>query len=200
MRHDVALDGFAFRLRPVTADDAAYITALRTDPRLARFINRTSPDVDAQRRWLETYFATPADYYFIVERRADGAPEGTLAISDVDGAARRAEWGRWVLRHGSLAAAESAWLVYRVAFERLGLDLLYCRTIAANQRVVSFHAGCGLSTHATLAGRAVLDGVPHDLVEQHMTHAAWSTCGPRLGAQAERAAALVARSSRPAPA
>src|SRR5262249_23599995 len=115
MRHDLRLDGPAFRLRPVTLDDAELIVALRTDPRLSQYIHRTSPDVGAQRDWLERYFARPDDYYFIVERRRDGVAEGTLGIYDLAGApdARRAEWGRWVLRHGSLAAPESAWLVYR---------------------------------------------------------------------------------------
>lgn len=195
MRHDLALDGHAFRLRPVRQDDAAFIVGLRTDPRLAQFLNRVSPDVAAQHAWLERYFARPDDYYFIVERRADGAAEGALGIYDVAGGAgeRRAEWGRWVLRHGSLAAPESAWLMYRLGFEALGLDLLYCRTIADNQRVVSFHASCGLTTHATLPGFAIIDDVAYDVVEQHMTRAAWETLGARLAQHAQRAARLAKR-------
>ena len=193
MRHDVELDGVAFRLRPITSDDAAFIVALRNDARLSRFLHRGAPDVAAQQRWLQAYFERPGDYYFIVERRADGSPEGALGIYDLEAATRRAEWGRWVLRAGSLAAAESAWLVYRAAFDVLGLELVYCRTVAANQRVVSFHTACGLTTHATLPGHAVLDGVPHDVVEQHLTRAAWPTVGQRLRQQAERAAAVLAR-------
>ncbi len=193
MRHDVELDGVAFRLRPITSDDAAFIVALRGDARLSRFLHRSAPDVGAQQRWLQAYFDRPGDYYFIIERRADGSAEGAVGIYDLDEAARRAEWGRWVLRPGSLAAAESAWLVYRVAFDLLGLALVYCRTVAANQRVVSFHAACGLTTHATLPGHAVLDGVPHDVVEHHLTRAAWPAVAPRLLEHAERAAAVLAR-------
>src|ERR1039457_4516855 len=47
--------------------------------------------------------------------------------------------GRWILRRGSLAAAESALLVYTIAFEDLALDRVYCRTVSANRAVVSFH-------------------------------------------------------------
>jgi len=196
MQHDLTIDGFAFRLRPVVADDAAFITALRTDARRSRFIHRTAPDVAAQRAWIERYRSRPGDYYFVVERRADGVAEGTIGIYDLDDTRRCAEWGRWVLRPGSLAAPESAWLVYRVGFERLPLDLLYSRTVAANARVVSFHAGCGLTTHATLTGAVVLDGVAHDLIEQHMRRADWSTWGPRLAAQAERVARLAVRAAQ----
>ncbi|MDX2170996.1 MAG: GNAT family N-acetyltransferase [Deltaproteobacteria bacterium] len=198
MRHDLRREGPAFRLRPVTLDDADFIVALRTDPRLAQFLNRVSPDVAAQRDWLARYFERPDDYYFIVERRADGGAEGALGIYDLagDAGARRAEWGRWVLRHGSLAAPESAWLMYQLGFEALGLDLLYCRTLAANQRVVSFHAACGLTTHATLPGFATIDGVAHDVVEQHMTRPGWAVHGEPLLRHAERAARIVERSAK----
>ena len=43
MRHDVELDGVAFRLRPITSDDAAFIVALRNDARLSRFLHRIAP-------------------------------------------------------------------------------------------------------------------------------------------------------------
>jgi RimJ/RimL family protein N-acetyltransferase len=194
MRHDVGIDGVAFRLRPITTGDAAFIVALRNDARLSRFLHRSAPDVAAQRRWFDAYFERPGDYYFIVERRADGSAEGAIGIYDLDAAARRAEWGRWVLRAGSLAAAESAWLVYRAAFDVLDLDLVYCRTATANQRVVSFHNTCGLTTYAMLPGHAVLDGgVPHDVVEHHLTRDGWPTVAPRLLQHAERAAAVLAR-------
>ena len=82
--------------------------------------------------------------------------------------------------------------MYRLGFEALGLDLLYCRTIAANQRVVSFHTSCGLTAHATLPGFATIDGVAYDVVEQHMTRTASASCGPRLEQHVQRAARLVA--------
>ena len=191
MRHDVGLEGFAFRLRPVDVRDAADIVDLRRDPDRSQFIHETSPSVEAQTRWLEEYFRRDGDYYWAVERLADGRTEGFLGVYDVE--ADSAEWGRWVLRPGSLAAAESAWLVHEAGFGLLGLDVLYSRTLSDNQAVVSFHARYGAETVRTLHGYARIGDVDHDAVEARMTRAQWATAGPRLRAIAERTASLARR-------
>jgi RimJ/RimL family protein N-acetyltransferase len=193
LRHDVGLDGFAFRLRPVGLDDAETITELRCDPQLSRFIHRTNPSVEAQIRWLEDYFERDGDYYWAVERLCDGRTEGFLGIYDVDG--DRAEWGRWVLRPGSLAAPESAWLVHEAAFHLLGLDSLLSRTLSENRAVVAFHARYGAETLRTLPGHARIAGVAHDAVEACMTRSRWAAEGPRLRALVERTASLVSRAA-----
>jgi len=192
VRHGVRLRGHAFGLRPVETADAAFIVELRTNPELSRWIGDTPSDVGAEEAWLARYFARPDDYYFIVEGLG-GAPEGTVGIYDVDATRRAAEWGRWVLRPGSLAAAESAWLTYRVAFEILGLDLVYCRTVIANARTVSFQASCGLVEHTRLPGHAVIGGVPYDVVEHHLTRARWPECEATLARTAERIGRLILR-------
>src|SRR4051794_16740069 len=136
MRHDVTLRGEAFGLRPVALADVDFIVGLRNEPDRARFINRTSSDPADQARWLTAYFARPDDYYWIVEHLASGRAEGTIGIYGVDAGRRSAEWGRWVLRAGSLAAVESALLVYRAAFGPLALDEVLCRTLVENAQVV----------------------------------------------------------------
>ncbi len=197
MRHDLCVEGQAFRLRPVSSDDAAFIARLRSDPDLSRFIHATSPDPQLQVRWIEQYFGRPGDYYFVVERRVrhvgvEGR-EGTIGIYDVNVAAGAAEWGRWVLRSGSLAAVESAVLVYRTGFERLGLNLMYCRTIAENRQVVQFHESFGLEYHTRLPGAVEISGNRFDVIEQRMTREKWETLRPDLERRAERIARTVNR-------
>lgn len=191
MRHNVGLEGFAFRLRPVAVDDAADIVDLRRDPGRSQFIHETSPSVAVQTRWLEKYFRRDGDYYWAAERLDDGRMEGVLGVYDVAG--NRAEWGRWVLRPGSLAAAESAWLVHEAAFEVLRLDTLISRTLTENQAVVSFHARYGAETVRILPGYARIGDVVHDAVEARMTRERWATAGPRLRAIAQRTASLTRR-------
>jgi RimJ/RimL family protein N-acetyltransferase len=193
LRHDLRLEGPAFRLRPVEVSDAATITHLRREPSRARFIHETDPSVDAQIRWLESYFARPGDYYWAIERRGDGAVEGFLGIYDVEGDV--AEWGRWVLQPGSLAAPESAWLVHEAGFGLLGLETLLTRTLADNQAVVAFHARYGAETVRIVPGHARIGGVDHDAVEARMTRTSWASAGPRLHAIALRTASLVHRSA-----
>jgi RimJ/RimL family protein N-acetyltransferase len=123
MRHDLRLAGFRFGLRPVARGDAAFIVSLRTDPELGRYLHATSPRVEDQEAWIAAYEARPGDYYFVVEDLKDRAPVGTIGIYDVDAEAPGgAEWGRWLIRPGSVAAVESALLMYRMAFEQLGLQ------------------------------------------------------------------------------
>lgn len=169
MRHELILEGEAFALRPVESSDSEFIVEIRNDPRLRRFINRGAADPEAQQAWLQSYFEREGDYYFMIVDRHTGAPEGTVAIYDVDAVARTAEWGRWVLRPGSLAAVESALLTYRVGFERLQLEQIYCRTVAANGPVVAFHDSAGLVRSGTLHAHVTLDGITYDSIEHRAT-------------------------------
>lgn len=191
MRHDVRLEGPAFRLRPVELSDAPAIVALRRDASRSAFLNETDPSVDAQERWLEAYAARPGDYYWAVERRSDASIEGFLGIYDVEG--DQAEWGRWVLRPGSLAAAESAWLVHEAGFSQLHLRALITHTLVDNRAVVALHARYGVEVLRTVPAYARIGGQELDAVEGRMTRDGWVTSGPVLHSMAERAAALLTR-------
>lgn len=195
MQHGHVIEGAAFRLRPVVAADAEFIVALRNAPALARWLHSGAPDAAAQRAWLAGYEQRPGDFYFVVETREGSKPEGLIAVYDVDCSTRSAEWGRWVLRPGSLAAVESAWLIYRFAFEVLGLQSLHCRTVADNEAVVSFHDSCGLAEKRLLPDAVELHGAKHDLVEHTLRAAAWIDVEPQLA----RLAQLTARRLQRAP-
>jgi RimJ/RimL family protein N-acetyltransferase len=200
MRHSLTIDGPAFRLRPVCIEDAAFIAALRADPGRGRYLHRGPAGAVCQREWLETYFARNGDYYFLIENGATGAPEGTVGIYNaawsLEGSGHRlqrdAEWGRWILRRGSLAALESACLVYRVGFEMLDLDSLYCRTIVENASAVAFHDSFGMERGCVLPG--YLHGL--DAIQCRLTRPRWWALRDGLEAKAARAAGW---SRRPQP-
>jgi RimJ/RimL family protein N-acetyltransferase len=182
LRHEVAREGHRFRIRPIRSEDAAFVLSLRNDPQRARFLGPTSDRVEDQVAWLNTYFDRPDDWYWIVEDGRTGAPEGTIGLYARQGP--RAEWGRWILREGSVAAVESALLVYRFAFDELALDEVFCRTIEENLAVVSFHESCGLERGGTLP---LADG--RLAVEQRLTAARW----PVVRAKLDRLASALAR-------
>ncbi len=188
MRHDLAIQGKTCRLRPITDADAALVLELRGDPRLNRFLHTTSSNLEDQLSWFAEYYERPGDYYFVVERLAGGAPEGVISIYNVDPEARTGEWGRWVLRPSSLAAVESAWLIYRCAFELLGLEEAYCRTNAENESVVSFHDSCEIVRRTRLPDYFSIDGRTLDAIEHRVDRADWRDLAPRL----ERMVALIA--------
>lgn len=186
MRHTYKLEGYCYRLRPIRRSDAQIIVDIRRgDAERNCYIHAISPDAAAQERWLDEYFQRDGDYYFAVESRMSGEVEGLISFyNTMDGSA---EWGRWVLRRGSLAAAESVWLLYRIAFEQVGLQELYCRTIADNTSVVSFHTSIGEQTRAVHAGLFELNGKTYDAVEQYSDRVNfYEKIAPRLEVQSER--------------
>ncbi len=188
MRHGIVTEGAAYRLRPVRVDDAEFIYELRRDPWRNRYLHRGAESAEAQRRWLEEYFARPGDYYFIIEARATGCREGTAGIYNLDPEERTAEWGRWVVRPESLAAVESTCLVYRTVFEALDLDAVYCRTIAENSSALAFHDSFGLERRRVLPAYLEVEGCWLDAIESWLTRARWR----ELRADAETKAQRVA--------
>ncbi len=189
MKHDVTVVGPAFRLRPITLEDSAFIVSLRCDPERSRFLGKTSPDIRAQEHWLENYSQREGDYYFIVENLS-GLPEGALALYDVavTDKGKSGEWGRWILKRGSMAAVESALLLYHAAFEHIRLDWIYCRTVRENAHVASFHASCGLKSYP-----APLDSLSEELkkaeVSEHkLTKEEWPTTRNLMTPLAQRLA------------
>lgn len=191
MNHNIVLEGLAYRLRPIGIEDAETIVDIRLhDRQRNRFINPISDEVAEQQAYLRSYLDREGDYYFVVERRSTGEPEGLIAIYDVDRVNPGwAEWGRWVTLPGSPAAPESAWLIYKTGFETLGLDLLYSRTVAKNERVVSFHDSCGLARYKRLVDYVTLDGGLQDSIEHHLVKDTWPEVDRKL-------APIVARVAR----
>jgi len=193
MDHNITLAGHYYELRPVRLDDAEFIVELRTDPDLSRYLNTIPAIVTDQERYIRNYLSTPDDYYFVVQEKKSGAREGFIGIYDIDRKNRRAEWGRWILRKGSMAAVESADLIYRVGFEKLDLSEMYCRTVTRNEQVVSFHTSCGLSLARELPGHVTIDDVTYDSTEQVMSLPDWETCHRRMEEKARQIAALLNR-------
>lgn len=130
------LTGFGYRLRPVSVMDAELILDLRTHAELGRFLNPTINDLSIQRSWIEEQRQRDEDYYFAIEG-AHTRVEGFISLYEIRDNA--GEWGRWILREGSLAAPASVLLILEFAFEVLELDQIYSRTLSQNLPVVQLH-------------------------------------------------------------
>jgi RimJ/RimL family protein N-acetyltransferase len=193
VRHDLRPEGSAFRLRPVESSDAAFLAALRSDPRAAGRLHPTSGLIDDQIAWIGEYLVRPDDWYWIVERRADGHSEGALGLWRTDEASGRAQWGRWILRPGSLAAPESVLLLYRAAFEDLNLREVYCRTVTSNLAVVSFHDRVGLRRVGMAPAAFQFGEIEVDAVEHCLACDAWPAARDLLERSALATARFIAR-------
>jgi len=182
MLHNYSLAGSAFRLRPVKNCDAEFIRDLRCNPNLNYYLHATSSRVADQLAWLSNYYLRPDDYYFVVEHLDNGELEGLISLYEIDlNKPSHGEWGRWILRSGSLGSVESAFLIYKFGFEILGLDSMYCRTVSTNEKVVSFHDSCGipqkkiLNNYFQFAPNNMVDAVEH-----RINRNVWLEIAPRL--------------------
>ena len=187
MKHVLELTGHAFRLRPIELSDAQSIVDLRaSQPGRGQFLHPISNDVRLQEAYLTRYFDIPEDYYFVVERLKTGKTEGLISIYDINN--RAGEWGRWILSDRSLAAVESCWLVYRIGFEYLNLQSIYCRTISKNESVVSFHDNCGIPRYDLLEKFFTLGAETYDAVEHRIGIEQWNSIQQVLDSKSQQIA------------
>jgi RimJ/RimL family protein N-acetyltransferase len=177
------ITGPAYGLRSPIRTDAQFTVELRSDPRVAAFLHAIPGDLESQRRWEEAALMRDDDLPLVVYRRSTRKPEGTVGIYAIDRVSRTAEWGRWALREGSPAAAETVLLVFRLGFEVMGLTSLYCRTLTANTRVVALHDR--LSLVRELDGYIDIDGQLQPYVQHRLAARSWPALRRRLEPLAE---------------
>jgi RimJ/RimL family protein N-acetyltransferase len=145
------IEGPALALRLIRPDDADYVHGLRTDPAYNQHLSKVTGGVGDQRRWIEAYKAREAEgreLYYIVERRRDGAPCGTVRLYDIGSTSFT--WGSWILDRNKprKAALESAVLSFGVGFRELGLRSARLDARAQNSRALAFYRRLGMTETA----------------------------------------------------
>jgi RimJ/RimL family protein N-acetyltransferase len=168
VKHELRVEGVGYRLRPIRVADAKFVIDIRLeDQDRNQYIHTISSALAPQEEWLERYLEREGDFYFVVENKVTGEREGLVGIYDIqDG---KAEWGRWVIKKGSLATTESLDLLFKVAFHTLDLEELYCRTINDNDRVVSLHDSLPQLRRGILKDFLDLNDIKYDVVEHYTT-------------------------------
>ena len=170
MRHDIYIKGHRFGLRPIETADAEFIVEVRTPERSA-FMQPIVRSVEAQEAFLEAYFQSPNNYYFVIERTDNHQREGLTGLLNFDEQRKSAEWGRHILRPNSLAAAESALLVLRLAFDSFRLDEIWGTVLTSNKRMISYTESCGFTRRRVL--KIPVGGEMCDVFEYVLTRAQW---------------------------
>jgi RimJ/RimL family protein N-acetyltransferase len=177
MRHDIHVEGFNLRLRPVRTEDAAFIVWLRNLDFVKGKVGDSAADVAGQEAWLKAYFERDGDYYFIVETLG-GISMGTHGIYDVNGTS--AEKGRHIMRSEVMAGLPNEMLMTDLAFNRLGLSELRSNHVSTNRNLFSLHRKCGFKQVGIKRAAQIIDGKPVDLVQYILTREDWSNVRDRL--------------------
>ena len=167
MKHTITVEGYSYRIRPITLKDAQFILDVRLeDKERNQYIHEISNDVSIQEKWIEDYFTREGDYYFVIENKIAGEKEGLIAIYNMEN--KKAEWGRWVIKKGSMSAVESVDLIYKAAFGKIGLEELFCRTVESNSSVVAFHESIHQKKRGVIKNFFILNGKSYHAVEQYV--------------------------------
>lgn len=124
-----------------TVDDAQFILELRTNPRISRFLSKTSSKLSDQESWLQKYESDDDQMYFIILNKSH-EKIGTVRLYDKINDSFC--WGSWILKEGvpSSSAIESSLMVYELALS-MGFKKAHFDVRKGNRSVWSFHERLG---------------------------------------------------------
>lgn len=136
--------GKTIYLELASENDAEFIYSLRINSIYNKYLSTVTGDVESQRSWLMNYKIRERDnkeFYFIIYRKKDNLPIGTIRLYDFQLEKSSFCWGSWILNENKTnsAALESALLVYKIAFLELGFDRSHFDVRKENVKVVDFH-------------------------------------------------------------
>jgi diamine N-acetyltransferase len=159
------LEGRYVLLRSLREDDAEETLRWRTSDRAA-LLNRGAADVEAQRRWIAD--RPESEFNFIIELRS-GEPVGMLSLINIDHDHKRAEPARFLIGEpdavrGIPAAVEAMLLLYRLAFDDLGLRRVYGTVAEDNGLMIKWQKYLGMKEEGRLRGHYALGGRVQDAV------------------------------------
>ena len=142
------LRGKNINLRIATERDAAFILELRLNETLNKFIGKTDPSEEVQKKWIQKAYERNNDFHFIIEDK-NSNPFGTVALYNINFETGVAEWGRWVMKPNVAVyfSVESMILILWFAFRKIGLKKLEGGANNKNVPVVNFHKMYAAVTH-----------------------------------------------------
>jgi diamine N-acetyltransferase len=159
------LAGEFVSLRPLAVDDAAMTHRWRLGDR-ARHLNGAAASVEDQARWIAN---RPAGEFNYIIELVGGPAIGMLSLVNIDLANRRAESARFLIgdeeaAQGAPAAVEAMLLLYRLAFDRLGLERIYGVIEERNALMVKWQTYLGMKEEGRFRRHFFMDGEFHDAI------------------------------------
>lgn len=137
-------EGNNLALREIRLDDSAQIIAWRNDPVLGKFMTREKLTLTQQEEFFRNYRARADDYYFIAEFKPSKKPAASIALANLDFAAKRGEVARLIVDPGArLFVAEVFDLLLAFAFVQLGLSVVVANVQNKNVLSKSLHIRLG---------------------------------------------------------
>ena len=167
--YNVVLQGKYVTLRPLGRGDAALTQRWRTSGR-AFLLNRGAQTVQQQAEWITSRpFDPTQEMNWVQTLTATGQPVGMLSLCDIDLVHKRAEPGHFLIGEpdavkGMPVAFEAVSLLYKLAFDTLGLQRLWGPMASGNRQMLQFHKYMGWQEEGRLRRHYCLNGKWHDAI------------------------------------
>lgn len=154
------------QLRPLSEDDAALVVAWRSQLDVhSQLFAAEPPTLEAHRAWFGRYAeARDREEYVIID---GDRPVGTIGLSHIDRANRRAEYGVLIgdpLARGRGVARAASVLVLDRAFGPLALNRVFLHVFSDNPAAIALYARLGFKREGVLRQHVVKDGAARDVV------------------------------------
>lgn len=172
MRHNIILEGYGVRLRPVTFDDSEFIVTLRNMPHAVGKIGDSATTIVDQNKWLQKYMERQGDYYFVIESRL-GKKLGTISVYNINMDNSTAELGRTVVIPGSFAVIPASVLLIDFCFQQLKMEMLVGCVVSTNKDVIRFNQQLGYTVTDTVSHELSIGGRFVDMVHIQLTKKRW---------------------------
>ncbi len=163
--------GTTVYLRLVELSDAEFILNLRLDPKNSVTLSPTDSSLDKQISWMREYKTREAkgrEFYYIIHRRDNDLPIGTIRIYDFDIRKSSFCWGSWILNKDKTisAALESCIFIFDKGFYELGFYHNHGNIVKTNTKVIRFHKKLGIAI-VDEDERLVYNSYPKQVYEQN---------------------------------
>jgi UDP-4-amino-4,6-dideoxy-N-acetyl-beta-L-altrosamine N-acetyltransferase len=162
------IQGERVQLRPMEEGDTDDVVHMRSEPSvLAQLFSDEPPTREGHLRWLAAVRARGDRQEFVIVDRASGRAVGTIGLSRIDPAHRRAEYG--VLTgepdaRGKGFAAEASRLLLGYAFGPLGLNRVYLHVFPENEPAIRLYERVGFEREGLLRQHVSKGGRFRDVV------------------------------------
>jgi len=158
------LTGHFVDLRPLCEDDAEITLGWRLSER-ARLMNVGATTVEQQRNWIAKRPESERNY--IIDLK-NGRSVGMLSLVEINHGNRNAEPSRFLIGEEELVqgipvAVEAMSLLYKEAFEVLGMTKLYGAVVEGNERMLKWHQYLGMKEEGRLRKHYLIDGKWRDV-------------------------------------
>ena len=145
------IEGKYIKLKQLVAEDAEITLKWRLSDRAA-LLNKGAETVESQKQWIQNRPKSEINY--IIELQ-NGTAVGMISLIQINHNNKNAEAARFLIGEETLAkgipvAIEAMMLIYKIAFESLGLERIYGTVLEENVPMLKWQLFFGMSQEGVM--------------------------------------------------